>query len=338
MKLLHNTLFTLEHITSHHPHQPKMLYYIFQTIQFVFGALLPLQITFEVIHLSKDWPFPMLKTASYTLQQQVERTSLQMLLLKYWAIYGLVYLIIPHSPFYFIFKFLPFDSIILTVLQLIGFSEIVRQFIRFIEEQDKIIALLQNWDDSSKTKFEILSNIIFTTINLNNKDYIATSFLFGDYSILLIRYTRTLLLPETDYINIAFEYIENSITFVKRYIQKEAQEYYSKSHRNTYRGFKWESKPKEKNFNSNNTNEEKEKESERSNNTTPPPSAGQTAYESVTRFWNSFKTEYGKASSNSKSKTSSASTGIYSNESSRSSSNRKNPSPDDYEIIDNDLD
>lgn len=315
-----------------------MLYYISQTIQFVFGALLPLQITFEVIHLSKDWPFPMLKTASYTLQQQVEKTSLQLLLLKYWAIYGLVYLIIPNSPFYFIFKFVPFNSIILTVLQLIGFSEIVRQFIKFIEEQDKIIALLQNWDDSSKTKFEILSNMIFTTINLNNKDYIATSFLFGDYSKILIIYTKTLLLPETDYINAAFENIENSITFVKRYIQKEAQEYYFKTRPNTYRGFKWENNPSENNFQSSNTSYERENESERSNNTTPPPSAGQTAYENVTRFWNSFKTEYGKASANSKNKSSSASTGINSNESSRSSSHRKNPSPDDYEIIDNDLD
>ncbi|CAL9732101.1 autophagy-related protein 40 [Monosporozyma unispora] len=320
-----------------------MLYYISRIIQFIFGALLPLQITFEVIHLSKDWPFPMLKTASYALQQQVEKVSLQMLLLKYWALYGLVYLIIPNSPFYFLCNFVPFDSIILTVLQLIAFSEIVRQYIRFIEEQDKIIALLQNLDGESKTKFQILSNIIFTTININNKDYIATSFLFGDYSKMLIMYVRTLLFPETDYINISFRYIEKGITTVKKYLQKEAQENYFKTHHNDYKGFKWESKPNEFTFTAENTTEEggdstEREDSTESNKTSssspPPPSAGQTAFESVNRFWNSFKTEYSKASSRNHGNF----TGSESNGSSGSSTNRKNPTPDDYEIIDNDLD
>lgn len=297
---------------------------IFQVIQFIFGALLPLQITFEVIYLSKDWPIPILKTASYTLQQQKERTILQLLLLKFWAVYGTIYFIIPNSPFYFLTRLVPFDSILLTIFQIISLNEILNQFIKFIEEQDKIIALLQNFDNSSKSNFEIFSNIIFTTINLNNKDYIATSFLFGDYTKLLIIYTKTLLLPSTNYIENTFQYMTKGITIVKNFIQKEQNEY-----RGNHQNFQW----KRENTESTSYETRQETNTKTEDSSSTGFSTSETAYSSMNRFWDAFKREYKKASSNQT--TQNRNTPPTQGSSSKSS---KNNTPDDYEIIDNVVD
>lgn len=320
-----------------------MLSAISRSLQFVFGALLPIQITLEVIYLSKDWPIPMLETASYTLQQQREKLSLQLLLLKYWTIYGLVYLVLPNSPFYFIFHFVPFESIILSILQLISLNEILNQFSKFIEEQDKIIALLQNLDDPTKSKFSILSNIIFTTINLNNKEYIATTFLFGDYTKLLITYARTVLLPKTNYINIVFDSIIQVITIVKLYIQREQQNY------EKFNKYKWDntrakSDSHRYNENSNTSKDDWANMNANSDKTT----SGETFHETLNRFWTAFKQEYNKTTASSQTQTnnspppsqtspSATTSGTQFNEQ-QTYSSRKNATPDDYEIIDNDLD
>lgn len=320
-----------------------MLSAISRSLQFVFGALLPIQITLEVIYLSKDWPIPMLETASYTLQQQREKLSLQLLLLKYWTIYGLVYLVLPNSPFYFIFHFVPFESIILSILQLISLNEILNQFSKFIEEQDKIIALLQNLDDPTKSKFSILSNIIFTTINLNNKEYIATTFLFGDYTKLLITYARTVLLPKTNYINIVFDSIIQVITIVKLYIQREQQNY------EKFNKYKWDntrakSDSHRYNENSNTSKDDWANMNANSDKTT----SGETFHETLNRFWTAFKQEYNRTTASSQTQTnnspppsqtspSATTSGTQFNEQ-QTYSSRKNATPDDYEIIDNDLD
>lgn len=317
----------------------SMLSIISRSLQFVFGALLPIQITLEVIYLSKDWPIPMLETASYALQQQREKLSLQILLLKYWTIYGLVYLILPNSPLYFIFHFVPFESIILSILQLISLNEILKQFTKFIEEQDKIIAFLQNLDGSSKNKFSILSNIIFTTINLNNKEYIATNFLFGDYTRLLIMYTRTLKLPQTNYIDSVFDSIIQAITIVKLYIQRE-QENYEKFNR-----YKWDNTNAggENHRYNENTNTSKD-DWEHVNTSNNQSTHSETFHEVLNRFCTAFKQEYNRTSARAQTQpgnpqspsSSTTSSAQFTEEQTYSS--RKNTTSDDYEIIDNDLD
>lgn len=318
-----------------------MLSIIARSVQFVFGVILPIQITLEVIYLSKDWPIPMLETASYTLQQQKEKLSLQLLLLKYWTIYGLIYLVLPNSPFYFIFHFVPFESIILSILQLISLNEILKQFIKFIEEQDKIIALLQNLDDPSKSKFSILSNIIFTTINLNNKEYIATTFLFGDYTKLLISCTRTLPLPKTKYINIVFDSIIQVITIAKVYLQREQQNY------KKFNNYKWDNtNTRSDSYRYNENNNASKDECTDANANDDTFTSGETFQETFSRFWTAFKQEYNRTTARSQTQTNSPPPSSSSSKTTSSTkfneqqtySNRKNTTPDDYEIIDNDLD
>lgn len=320
-----------------------MLSAISRSLQFVFGALLPIQITLEVIYLSKDWPIPMLETASYTLQQQREKLSLQLLLLKYWTIYGLIYLVLPNSPFYFIFHFVPFESIVLSVLQLISLNEILNQFSKFIEEQDKIIAFLQNLDDPTKSKFSILSNIIFTTINLNNKEYIATTFLFGDYTKLLITYARTVLLPKTNYINIVFDSIIQVITIVKLYIQREQQNY------EKFNKYKWDNtrtRSDSYRYNENSNTSKDDWANMNANN--DEATSGKTFQETLNRFWTAFKQEYNRTTASSQTQTNNSPSPSQTSSSATTSGtqfneqqtygSRKNATPDDYEIIDNDLD
>lgn len=195
---------------------------IFKIITFVTNVLVPLHITFETIHLSKDWPSPLLQTATHALQQQKKRSSLQLLLLKYWCIFTFIYFVVPQSPLYFIFDIVPFNNLFSVIVGCIVTSEIIKNFLKFIEEQDKIIGLLQKMD-KSKDNFEMVYNFIFTTINFNNKEYMATTFLFGNLTKLLIIYTKDIIFPNTNYINLIFDKLIFGFIYIKDEIIKETE-------------------------------------------------------------------------------------------------------------------
>ncbi|CCK68831.1 Atg40p KNAG_0B03900 [Huiozyma naganishii CBS 8797] len=216
-----------------------MLGLLWKPLQFITCVLVPLQITVETISLSKDWPFPILKTASYALQQQTEKLALHMMLLKYWSLYGIVYLILPNSPFYFVLDILPFLPLILTVCGVLAMRELVEQFIRFIQEQDKIISVMQNLNDPKASTFEMLSNLYYTTINLNNQELITTTFFFGDLTKLLLSLSKAIPFPSTTYLNQWFANIEWISNAVKMYFkeQQNAQQQYDTGNSTGTRGF-----------------------------------------------------------------------------------------------------
>lgn len=177
------------------------------------NVLAPLLITFETIHLSRDWPSPILQTASYALQQQKEKANLQLLLLKYWSIFAFIWLVLPYSPIYFIFDIIPFYNIVSFGVGCVLTEEISQGFVKFIEEQDKIIGLLQKMDKSTGN-FEKVYNVILTTVNFNNNRYMATTFLFGKITEHFISPAKEISL-HTNYINSIFDNIILGITYIR---------------------------------------------------------------------------------------------------------------------------
>ncbi|CCF57511.1 hypothetical protein KAFR_0C05200 [Kazachstania africana CBS 2517] len=185
-----------------------MFTFFFKPIWFIVSVLVPLQITIETLHLSHKDSSRMGKTTK-VLHLQPQKATMVELLLKYWSLHCMIYLILPHTPLYIIYKLLPFSLMILTAFNLALTRELLLQFINVVEEQNSFINLINKIDNPKASSLDHLTNFLNFTINRK----ILQDFLFGRITEqMLISTELTKDYPSTNFVVQLFEWIESKVS------------------------------------------------------------------------------------------------------------------------------
>ena len=201
----------------------------------IISVMIPLHVTLETVYLSKDSnAMSSFVKSSSMLQPQTEQNELTTLLLKYWALHGVIYLLIPQTPVKTIIDIIPFSSFILFVYNCLATMELLGKFTKFIIEQQQFltnfIKFIESFKDPKKSKLEQFSKLYQSSFtNYYNQKYhtdirdqnLVDSFLFGNYTDSVIALCKRYgnLVPMTNVIPTCFDFIVMNIINLKNSIQ-----------------------------------------------------------------------------------------------------------------------
>ena len=201
----------------------------------IVSVIIPLHVTLETVYLSKDSnAMSSFVKSSSMLQPQTEQNELTTLLLKYWALHGVIYLLIPQTPLKTVIDIIPFSGFILFVYNCLATIELLGKFTKFIIEQQQFltnfIKFIESFKDPKKSKLEQFTKLYQSSFtNYYNQKYhtdirdqnLVDSFLFGNYTDSVIALCKRYggLLPMTNIIPTCFDFIVMNIINLKNSVQ-----------------------------------------------------------------------------------------------------------------------
>ncbi|KAG0669033.1 hypothetical protein C6P45_004173 [Maudiozyma exigua] len=208
---------------------------ISSVLSLIVSVILPLHVTLETVYLSKDSnAMSSFVKSSSMLQPQTEQNELTTLLLKYWALHGVMYLLIPHTPLKTIIDIIPLSGFILFVYNCLATIELLGKFTKFIIEQQQFLTnflkFIESFKDPKKSKLEQFTKLYQSSFtNYYNQKYhtdirdqnLVDSFLFGNYTDSVIALCKRYgnLVPMTNIIPTCFDFIVMNIINLKNSIQ-----------------------------------------------------------------------------------------------------------------------
>ncbi|CAB4252334.1 similar to Saccharomyces cerevisiae YOR152C Putative protein of unknown function [Maudiozyma barnettii] len=200
----------------------------------IVSIIIPLHVTLETVYLSKDSnAMSSFVKSTSMLQPQTEQAELTTLLLKYWALHGIIYLLIPQTPLQFLVGILPFSGLIIFIYNILATVELLAKFTTFINEQQQFLSnflkFINSMNDPKKSKLEQFTRLYQSSFtNYYNQKYhtdirdqnLVDSFLFGTYTDSVIalckRYAK--IAPQTNIIPTCFDFIIVNIINFKNFV------------------------------------------------------------------------------------------------------------------------
>ena len=209
---------------------------VFQSLSFVTGVVIPLQLTLETLHMSRDSTdmVSILKTSMFLKENHM----MNALLLKYWALYVTLFIAIPMTPLLLIYEAIPLAPVLLILVSIVLTRELLTQFVKFVNEQKKFttnfLQFLDNIKDSKRSKFEEFAKLYQNgIINYYNMKYnldlmdknISDNFLFGQYTDAVISLTKRYasVRPNTEYIQFTFDVVIHYIVVIRDEIRNSVR-------------------------------------------------------------------------------------------------------------------
>ena len=209
---------------------------VFQSLSFVTGVVIPLQLTLETLHMSKDSTdmVSILKTSMFLRENHM----MNALLLKYWALYVTLFIAIPMTPLLLLYEAIPLAPVLLILVSVVLTRELLTQFVKFVNEQKKFttnfLQFLDNVRDSKRSKFEEFARLYQNgMINYYNMKYnldlmdknISDNFLFGQYTDAVISLTKRYasVRPNTEYIQLCFDVVIHYIVVIRDEIRNSVR-------------------------------------------------------------------------------------------------------------------
>lgn len=217
---------------------------IINSLSYIVSVIIPLHLTLETVFLSKDSnEMSTFLKSTAMLQQQTAQSAITNLLLKYWTLYGLIYLLVPQTPLQIVINIIPLKSLILLGCNTLATMELLSEFIHFINEQKQFVTsflkFMNNINDPKKSKFEQFTKLYQSSYtNYYNKKYgkdvrdptLLDSFLFGAYTDSVVAVTKRFqyFFPKTNTIQSNFDFIILNILNFKNFIESYAK--FAKEH------------------------------------------------------------------------------------------------------------